>query len=151
MKAAILFLLRSMNETAWDVIKFLSTGLIAVFGWIIGHYFTSKRDITNKRRELTIQHLIGAYRILTNEISHRVLTNDTRTKLESIVTEIQLFGSEEQVNLVKKLANDVASGKEYELDPLINSLRRDLRKQLDLKEVESNVTWLRFTPGKKYL
>jgi hypothetical protein len=54
-----------------DVIKYPATALIVIFGWWVVHYFTSRRDRVNKRRELTIQHLINAYTILTNDVAHR--------------------------------------------------------------------------------
>lgn len=127
-----------------DTIKFTATALIAVLSWLVGHYFTSKRDRSSKKRELVIQHLVNAYSILTNEVSHRNQSNERSNKLEQIITEIQLFGSPEQVALAKTLANDVAAGLEFELDPLINSLRTDLRQQLELKPISGNVTWLRF-------
>lgn len=127
-----------------DIIKFGVTALIAVLGWLAGHYFSDKRDKSNKKRELTTKHLINAYSVLTNEVSHRKQTQERQQKLECIITEIQLFGSGEQVMLAKKLANEVAAGQEFELDPLINSLRTDLRKQLELAPIKGNVTWLRF-------
>ncbi len=71
--------------------------------------------------------------------------------MEKIVSEIQLFGSNEQVELAKKLANDVANGEQFALDPLINSLRTELRQQLELKRIEGNVTWLRWSEKKEKL
>lgn len=127
-----------------DVIKFAITALIAIIGWLFGHYLSNKREKSNKKRELTTAHLINAYSVLTNEISHRTQTTDRQQKLECIITEIQLFGSVEQVMLAKKLANEVASGHEFELDVLINSLRTSLREQLELQPINGNVTWLRF-------
>jgi len=66
--------------------------------------------------------LINAYRVLTNEISHRTETPERSEKLENILSDIQLFGSTYQVELTKSLADQVASGGEFELDPLINNL-----------------------------
>jgi hypothetical protein len=111
---------------------------------LTGHYFSDRRDMSNKKRELTTKHLINAYSVLTNEVSHRKQTPERQQKLECIITEIQLFGSTEQVLLAKQLANEVATGQEFELDPLINSLRTDLRMQLELDPINGNVTWLRF-------
>lgn len=97
-----------------------------------------------KRRDLTIGHLINAYRVLTNDISHRPNTKERSIKLENILSDIQLFGSIEQIKMARDLADVVASRESFELDPLINSLRDDLRKQLELKQVNGNVKWLRF-------
>jgi hypothetical protein len=131
-----------------DYLKILMTIVLAVIGWIIGYYFTTRKDINQKRRDISIEHLINAYRILTNEISHRKETQESNIKLENILSDIQLFGSLEQVNLAKDLADTVASGGEFQLDPLINSLRNDLRKMIGLKKIKGNVKWLRYKDGK---
>jgi hypothetical protein len=133
-----------MDKNLLEILKFAIPALIAVVGWLIGHYFSSKRDKSGKKRELTLKHLINTYSVLTNEISHRKAKPESELKLEEIITEIQLFGSSEQVSMAKQLAIEVAAKKEFELDPLINSLRNDLRKQLELAPIKGNVTWLRF-------
>ena len=127
-----------------DYIKISVTIILAVIGWIVGYYFTTKKDINQKRRDISIEHLINAYRILTNEISHRTATKESNIKLENILADIQLFGSIEQVKLAKELAETVASGGEFQLDPLINSLKTDLRKLIGLEKINGNVKWLRF-------
>jgi len=127
-----------------DYIKIITTIILAVIGWIIGHLLTNRINQKQKRRELSTEHLVNAYRILTNEISHRVETKERSLKLENILSDIQLFGSSIQVEMARELANEVAQGDSFELDLLINSLRDDLRKQLGLDKINGNVTWLRF-------
>ena len=126
-----------------EYLKIIITICLAVIGWLIAHSFTAKRDLKNKQRELSTTHLINAYRILTNDVSHRELTDARQEKLENILADIQLFGSKEQVELAKNLAISASAGGQFELDPLINSLRNDLRKALNLPKVENNVQWLR--------
>ena len=128
----------------FDYLKIFVTIFLAVIGWLVGHYFTTKRDVSNKRRELIIQHLIEAYRIMANEVSHRDKSAERDKKFEDILSDIQLFGSSHQINLVKKLIEELSIGAVVELDPLINSLRDDLRKQLKLRYIEGNIRWLRF-------
>lgn len=127
-----------------DYLKIVATVILAVVGWVIGHYFTDRRAISSKRREIVSEHLINAYRVLTNEIAHREQTSERIKYLENILSDIQLFGSLEQVNLTKSLADELAAKKVFELDPLINSLRNDLRAELNLRSVAGNVKWLRF-------
>jgi len=126
-----------------EYLKIIITICLAVIGWLIAHSFTAKRDLKNKQREISITHLINTYRILTNDVSHRELTDERNEKLENILADIQLFGSQEQVELAKNLAISASAGGKFELDPLINSLRNDLRKELNLPKVEDNVQWLR--------
>lgn len=127
-----------------DYLKIVVTITLVVLGWVIGHYFTDKRAITSKRRDIVTEHLINAFRTLTHEVSHREQTPERRIKLENLLSDIQLFGSTEQVQLVRLLVDEMAAHKCFELDPLINSLRDDLRSQLSLKRVTGNVKSLRF-------
>ena len=131
-----------------DYLKIVITIALAVVGWLIGHYFTTRRDIENKRRDLVIRHLIEAYRILTNEISQRDQTGERDLKLEILLSDIQLFGTPEQVELAKQLADDIVAGGLFELDDLTNSLRDELRKQLKLASINGNVKWLRINASK---
>ena len=94
-------------------LKILVTIFLAVVGWYIGHYFTTKRDVKNKQRELVTEHLIHAYRIITTEVSHRKESEERNIKLENLLSDIQLFGSDEQIALANKLADDVAAGGEF--------------------------------------
>ena len=126
--------------------KIFITAAVAVLGWIAGHYFTSEKSRNDKKRDLSLEYLTRAYQFLTTEIVQRDISNEGWVKLEGIIAEIQLFGSVEQVRLAKELADSVSRGGEFEMDALINSLRKDLRNQLGLKAVSGNVKWLRYTP-----
>jgi len=130
-----------MNLSTLNIIVYV---IIAIFGWLIVHFFTNRSNKLQTRRDLKVEHLISAYRILTNEISHRQLTLERELLLENILTDIQLFGSKKQIILAKDLIDEVGLGNEFQLDPLINSLRNSLRKELDLSFVDGNVRWLRF-------
>lgn len=126
--------------------KIAVTIFMTVTGWVVGHHFTSKNAANNKRRDLSTKFLIEAYRTLTTEVAHREQSTERTAKIENLVSDIQLFGSVEQVELAKALADEVAAGSDFELDPLINSLRQSLRKELGLKPITRNVRWLRFKP-----
>lgn len=134
-----------MTPELMDIIKFFIGTIVVVLGWIVAHYFTNERNRIAKRREISLEHLIKAYRILADEIAHREQIDER--KLEAVITDIQLYGSKEQINLAKQLADEVAKQTHFELDPLINCLRDDLRKELQLPKIEGNVKWLRFSKG----
>jgi hypothetical protein len=68
--------------------KIFVTIVLAVLGWIIAHYFTTKRDISNKRREIRLEFLIENYQLLTNEISHREPSDELRESLESLLSDL---------------------------------------------------------------
>lgn len=129
--------------------KIFITAAVAVLGWIAGHYFTSEKSRNDKKRDLSLEYLTSAYRFLSTEIVCKEISNESWTKLEGVVAEMQLFGSVEQVELAKELADSMARGGDFTIDALINSLRKDLRNQLGLKAVSGNVKWLRYTPKKE--
>ncbi|ASS50177.1 MAG: hypothetical protein A3D31_11450 [Candidatus Fluviicola riflensis] len=60
------------NIIFWlDVGKIAIAVVLAGVGWFVGHKLASKNTREQKRRDLTTEHLISVYRILTNEIAHR--------------------------------------------------------------------------------
>ena len=127
-----------------DYLKIAVTIGMAVIGWLVGHWFTSKRDLKSKKRELRLKYLIEAFNTLACEISHRDEGKERSRKLEDVLSAIQLFGNKNQIELAKQLADDVAAGGSFPLDPLINDLRDSLREELALEAIEGNVRWLRF-------
>lgn len=90
-----------------DTIKNAITVAIAVVGWIVANHFTTKRDKSLKRQEIKLKYLIDAYKFLADDIEQRELNTETARKLETIIADIQLFGSLKQVELTKKLADDL--------------------------------------------
>ena len=132
-----------------EYLKITITVVIAVLGWIIGHYINSQRDVRVKRQETTTKYLIEAYRVLTHDINRRELTVERKIKLENLIADIQLFGSSAQIKTAKDLVEEIVQKKDFSLDLLLNNLRDDLREQLKLEKIEGNVRWIRYDPPKK--
>ena len=124
-----------------DYLKIIVSIILAVIGWLIAHHFTSKREVQNKRREIRVSFLIDTYLKLENSIAkppvHVVID------LESVVANIQLFGTADQILLAKTIANDIAKNGSSDLKPLLNSLRADLRKELQLSDTDEDIQYLR--------
>ena len=118
---------------------------IAVVGWVVAHYFTSRRDRNNKCRELRIKYLIEAYEVLCCEISNRPPSNERARLIEDMVAKVQLIGTDNQIKLAKRLCKDICNKEEFPFDDLINDLRNDLRNNLGLSEIEENVAWVRMS------
>jgi hypothetical protein len=131
-----------------EIWKIIATAVIAILSWIVAHRFNTIRDRALKKRELIINHLINAYRILANDITRREASLERDLKLETVISELQLFGSEKQIHLTKKLTDDIVKGGDFYVDELLNDLRNSLRKELNLSPVEGNVRWLRFDKSK---
>ena len=119
----------------------LTTVLLAFAGWWMGYWTSLRRDRAAKKRDLRIQYLIEAYRRLEDASNRIHPSRENEKALESAIADIQLFGSEEQVELAIAFALDLAGHRGASVDALLESLRSDLRKQLDLGVI----------PGKKHI
>lgn len=108
--------------------------IVAVIGWWVLHNFSISRDRSKQRHDLKIRYLIDVYRAL-EAASHCELTPEKAKTLENAISDIQLFGSKEQVDLAKSFSRDFAEKKSGALDALLFNLRNDLRRELGLVEV----------------
>ena len=116
--------------------------LVALAVVALGHLFAVYRDRENKRREQRIEYLIGVYRALA-KANHHPRLYKIADELEQAVGDLQLFGTPEEIRLVQKVATDMGTAQEAELDSLLNELRNGLRKELAREPVSGNVRWLR--------
>ena len=134
----------------WQLIlSILIPGIIVIAGWFIANGLTSKREFRARRREARVKGLEAAYmRVATS--SNRELTEEVMEKLETFVSEIQLYGTPKQVQLTRKLVNDyVSKTPVVSFDAILEDLRDALRKELQLEPVDTldgikGISWLRF-------
>jgi len=129
------------------LIPLLVTTVVAIVGWVIGHYFNAQRDQKKKRRELRTEYLIQAYRGLEDGASRgSIAGTDYGKKFESAIADIQLFGTEDQDRMAKELANAIAERRnDASSGHLLLSLRDDLRKEIGLDAIKEGPIHLRFT------
>ncbi|RUA06668.1 MAG: hypothetical protein DSY43_01555 [Gammaproteobacteria bacterium] len=114
--------------------------VIAVAGWIISYKLTIK----NKQREISVSFLIEAYRKLENLAHRDTISSD----LESVIADIQLFGSKEQLLLSKNVSEGMVKNNKANLEPLLQNLRTDLRKELQLFKIDENIIYFRMNNSK---
>lgn len=134
------------------IAKVLVTVVLAVLGWIVAHWFTSNRDMKNKRREIRTNYLINVYRKIDSSIEPEEYSREWCESLQEAVAEVQLFGSEEQIELAHKFSELLLSKKEVNqkiLKELMQDLRSSLRSELGLKSVDSNIGHIRITKVSK--
>ena len=129
-------------------IPLLVTAFIAIAGWYVAYWTAIRRDQNQKRRDLTVQFLIEAYR-RTERAANTEMKAEVASELESAIADIQLFGSPEQVQHAQKFAHDMAATGAGELDSLLAVLRRDLRKELNLNAVTKPLLFYRWTQSKR--
>ena len=125
--------------------QLLVTATVAFTGAFLAHVLSAKRDRTNARRVRRTEFLIDAYRKLES-IANRSHVVDT-APVESAISDIQLFGSPEQVQLAQSFATEFAAARTASLDILLRALRKDLRAELELERVPDRTVFFRWIPG----
>ena len=118
--------------------------LIAVVGWIVGHWLNSRRELRNRRREARLKGLEAAYKCLAMA-AVRDWTEEHELEFEKFVAEIQLYGTPRQVTLMTNLVEAFnRQDKSISFDPLLEDLRDSLRAELRMEPVKGPVWWYRF-------
>ena len=118
------------------------TVLVALGGWFVVHRLTAWRDRVNHKRKIRTEFLIKAFQNLANA-ANRPPSSSYFRDMEAAVADIQLFGSKSQIQLVESFTKEFSEKNFASLNPLLNSLREDLRKELGYEPVEANVRWFR--------
>lgn len=67
----------------------------------------------------------------------------TAKEMEDAVADIYLFGTPEQIDLVRKFVGEFAQSQTASMDALLASLRNDLREELALPPLHKNPALLR--------
>ncbi len=110
--------------------------IIAVYGLSKGHQLNIERDRKNKQDDLRIRFLLEAYRILESSSNRFDLTSseENMRNYESAVADIFLMGNSEQVSALSEYIDnhDNSKGKGASLNKVLELLRQELRKELNL-------------------
>ncbi|MFW8602476.1 hypothetical protein ACOHYD_13475 [Desulfobacterota bacterium M19] len=132
-----------------DVIKVGISVIVAVVGWIVGHHFNSRRDDVANRKKLITGYLVDAYRKLNSFacvlVSRAKGTESLAEDINSAVGDIQLFGTQRQIQLVKEISEHMVAKHEVpgeKLHDLLLDLRNSLRAELGLKPIDLPVAHL---------
>lgn len=129
-------------------ISHLITVGVALGGWLVVHRFSAWRDRINHKRKMQTEFLVKAFQHLGYAANRPFAPGAAHLRdIECALTDIQLFGSKKQVQLVESFVSEVCQANSASLDPLLNSLRQDLRKELGYEQINSNVKWVRFKDG----
>ncbi len=119
--------------------------LIAVVGWIVGHWLNMNREVSNRRREARLSGLESAYKCLALA-AVRDWTEEHMAEFERFVAEIQLYGTPHQVEMMTCIV-DAFDRQEPNIsfDALLENLRDSLRAELRMEPVSGPIWWYRFT------
>ena len=116
--------------------------ILTVGGWIIVHILAIRQNTRLKKKEVTIEFLIQAWRMLEKASNRK--DNKYIADIEIAVADIQLLGTKRQIKLAQQLAKEIAEIGEGSTLELLILLREDLRKELMLEETPREFKFLRF-------
>ena len=127
------------------VYSFLVAIPVAIYGWNRTHALAFERDQANKRRELITTYLLEAYRRLESAANRNFRSTEQDIAFESEIADIQLLGSVEEVEAVRKLLDDyMKDGESVSISQVLVLLRDNLRQQLQLPKIKSPPRFFRF-------
>jgi hypothetical protein len=135
-----------MNEKSKDnwfkLSSLILTTVVALIGLYFNNYFASQRDFNNKLRDIRLNYLVDVYRKLSDS-SQRIPNDKYFPKMETVISDMQLFGTKSQIGMTIQFMNEYENKGQGNLDPLLNDLRDNLRKELKLESISQNVHWFR--------
>jgi hypothetical protein len=121
--------------------------LAAIVGGLVVHIAARRRDVENERRRQRVDYLVGAYRTLTRA-AHRALSGERAEIFEDALSDVILFGNDDQIRLARETIRSLADRREAPMDALLVSLRNALRQELDLPgDALRQVPVVRITSG----
>jgi hypothetical protein len=117
--------------------------LVVVAGWFLVHRLNAQRDLATRKREARLKALESAYmRIATS--SNRPFTDKSMDDIETFVSEIQLYGTPRQIELMSAIVEGFKTRHGVSYDDILADLRDTIRKELSLEPVTGPVWWFRF-------
>lgn len=117
--------------------------ILTVGGWIVVYILAIRRNTRLKKKEVTIEFLIQAWKRLERASNRK--DGKYNTDIENAVADIQLLGTKRQIELAQQLAKEIAENRGGEALELLILLREDLRKELMLEETPIEFKFLRFS------
>lgn len=125
--------------------KAVTTVVVAAVGWVVVHRLNNDRDLATRRREARIKALEAAYMRLATA-SNRELTPALMDQIETFVSELQLYGTPRQVELMGKIVEGLKiPNNTVAFDDILIDLRDSIREALRLEKLPTTIWWFRFS------
>jgi hypothetical protein len=121
------------------VVSLISAGI----GGALTYVLSIRRDQSARRRELVTKHLIEIWRDL--DVAGQPRDPKDVLKLEQVVSDIQLFGSEEMIKMAREAATEMSAKHSTDTTKLLTTLRDALRSELGLPATSQKYVALRIS------
>ena len=117
--------------------------ILTVGGWIVVYILAIRQNNRLKKKEVTIDFLIKAWRMLEKASNRK--DGKYNADLETAIADIQLLGTKRQIELAQQLAKEITENQEGDATELLILLREDLRKELMLEKAPRKFKFLRIS------
>ncbi len=114
---------------------------LTIIGWIVVYILAFRKNTRIKKKDITINYLIEAWRKL-EKASNRV-DDKYLHEIETAIADIQLFGTRKQIELAQQFSEKFAKERQGSTLELLTLLREDLRKELNLEKAPKKFRFLR--------
>lgn len=122
--------------TWWEPLIPLGSAVLgALVGGFVVHKLTLRREAVSARRSQRVNFLLDAYRKLIDASERENISSQRRDNLEGALADVMLLGGQQEIDAANRFQQDFVGGKSSSLVPVIESLRKSLRSELDLPEI----------------
>ncbi len=139
-----------ITDNGHEYLRLAITLIMAFIGFWVVNYLDYKREKDNRLKEMRIKYLIESFTKLSNASTRDSSAVSYQRDIESVVSEIQLFGTKEEIQILQtQIDSCIAIQKKtratiLNLDPLLNEFSNSLAFELKMDTIQSNVQWFRF-------
>lgn len=128
---------------AWAVVTPLLAAVVgASVGGLVVHRATLARERLSERRGRRLEYLVSAYRRLEDATNRSgALTGERADSFESALADVMLLGRAEEIEAARQFLLAMREDEEALLDPVLRALRRSLRRELRLEDIELPHPW----------
>jgi len=133
-------------ERYQNLFSILIGAIITIVGWCFISSSNIERDRIDKLNEIKNMYISNAYKVISFSstlMRFNRLSKDDFIKLEGAFKDIQLYGSKKEIELAQELIDSISQQGSYrDFDPLLNTLRDNLRTHYELEILDNNTYWV---------
>ena len=110
----------------------LLSSILLVVGWLVTYYSQRSQERFVRQMEFRHDYQIQAYRVFTRALNSGTAGRADFEELEKALIDVQLFGSDEQLEEVRNVIRGLNASGTLTLGPLVRQIRNDLRAEMQL-------------------
>lgn len=132
----------------FKTLTYITTALGIIIPSIAASYFTylrvNKNNLKQEKQKLILNYLTESFRKLALAVQRPPKDGSPYFRdLESVVADIQLFGTKSQVDTILEFLDEWKKHNQGNLNNMLDKLRNELRKELGLTAIEAGIRWFR--------